>query len=133
MARSERVAPESPERLTDQISLGVLTRVFPAEVVDAVLARTGALEQRNPLLPSLLMVYCVMVLTLFSNGSMRKSCTTLRAGMEWLTNRYREWVMPTKAVIYKARTRLGSAVMVELFAEVANPFAVPGRGGFYKD
>ncbi len=46
------VTPEGPERLTDHISLGVLTRVFPADVVDAVIGRTGALEQRNRLLPS---------------------------------------------------------------------------------
>ena len=133
MARSGWVTPEGPERLTDHISLGVLTRVFPAGVVDEVIARTGALEQRNRLLPSRLMVYYVMALALFSNGSYEEVMRSLLAGMEWLTGRYREWVMPTKAAIYKARTRLGSAVMVELFAEVAKPFAVPGGGGFYKE
>ena len=119
--------------MTDHISLGVLTRVFSADVVDAVIGRTGALEQRNRLLPSRLMVYYVMALALFSNGSYEEVMRSLLAGMEWLTGRYREWVMPTKAAIHKARTRLGSAVMVELFAEVAKPFAVPGGGGFYKE
>ena len=133
MARSGWVTPEGPERLTDHISLGVLTRVFSADVVDAVIGRTGALEQRNRLLPSRLMVYYVMALALFSNGSYEEVMRSLLAGMEWLTGRYREWVMPTKAAIHKARTRLGSAVMVELFAEVAKPFAVPGGGGFYKE
>ncbi len=133
MARSGWVTPEGPERLTDHISLGVLTRVFPADVVDAVIGRTGALEQRNRLLPSRLMVYYVMALALFSNGSYEEVMRSLLAGMEWLTGRYREWTMPTKAAIYKARTRLGSSVMVELFAEVAKPFAAPGGGGFYKD
>ncbi|MGY4541307.1 hypothetical protein ACVWY0_001216 [Arthrobacter sp. UYNi723] len=127
------MTPEGPERLTDHISLGVLTRVFPADVVDAVIGRTGALEQRNRLLPSRLMVYYVMALALFSNGSYEEVMRSLLAGMEWLTGRYREWTMPTKAAIYKARTRLGSSVMVELFAEVAKPFAAPGSGGFYKD
>jgi hypothetical protein len=132
MARSGWVTPEGPERLTDHISLGVLTRVYPADVVDAVIERTGALEQRNRLLPSRLMVYYVMALALFSNGSYEEAMRSLLAGMEWLTGRYREWVMPTKAAIYKARTRLGSAVMVELFAQVAKPFADPGGPGFYK-
>lgn len=132
MARSGWVTPEGPERLTDHISLGVLTRVFPADVVDAVIGRTGALEQRNRLLPSRLMVYYVMALALFSNGSYEEVMRSLLAGMEWLSGRFREWVMPTKAAIYKARTRLGSAVMVELFAEVAKPFAAPDGPGFYK-
>ncbi|MET3205986.1 UNVERIFIED_ORG: hypothetical protein ABIB21_002801 [Arthrobacter sp. UYEF13] len=125
------VAPEGPERLSDHVSLGVLTRVFPADVVGAVVERTGALEQRNRLLPSRLMVYYVMALALFSNGSYEEVMRSLLAGMEWLTGRFREWTMPTKAGIYKARNRLGSAVMVALFAEVAKPFAVPGGPGFY--
>lgn len=133
MARSGWVTPEGPERLTDHISLGVLTRVFPADVVDAVIGRTGALERRNRLLPSRLMVYYVMALALFSNGSYEEVMRSLLAGMEWLSGRFREWVMPTKAAIYKARTRLGSAVMVELFAEVAKPFAAPDGPGFYKE
>lgn len=133
MARSGWVTPEGPERLSDHVSLGVLTRVFPPEVVDAVIERTGALEQRNRLLPSRLMVYYVMSLALFSNGSYEEIMRSLLAGMEWLTGKSREWTMPTKAAIYKARNRLGSAVMVELFAEVAKPFAVPGDPGFYKD
>lgn len=133
MARSGWVTPEGPERLSDHVSLGVLTRVFPPDVVDAVIARTGALEQRNRLLPSRLMVYYVMSLALFSNGSYEEVMRSLLAGMEWLTGRFREWTMPTKAAIYKARNRLGSAVMVELFGEVAKPFALPGDPGFYKD
>ncbi|WP_427019214.1 IS4 family transposase (plasmid) [Pseudarthrobacter sp. P1] len=133
MARSGWVTPEGPERLSDHVSLGVLTRVFPAEVVDAVIGRTGALEQRNRLLPSRLMVYYVMALALFSTGSYEEVMRSLLAGMEWLSGRFREWTMPTKAAIYKARTRLGPAVMVELFAEVAKPFAAPGGAGFYKE
>ena len=94
MARSGWVSPEGPERLADHVSIGVLTRVFPADVVDAVIARTGALEQRNRLLPSRLMVYYVMSLALFSNGSYEEVMRSLLAGMEWLSGRFREWVMP---------------------------------------
>ena len=133
MARSGWVTPEGPERLTDHVSLGVLTKAFPPGVVDAVIERTGTMEQRTRLLPSRLMVYYVMALALFSSGSYEEVMRSLLAGMEWITGRFREWTMPTKAAIYKARNRLGSAVMIELFAEVAQPFAVPGGNGFYKD
>ena len=40
--------------------------------------------------------------------------------------------MPSKAAIFQARTRLGSTVMVELFAQVAKPVGVPGGSGFYR-
>ena len=131
MARSGWVTPEGPERLSDHVSLGVLTRVFPPDVVDAVIGRTGAGEQRTRLLPSRLMVYYVMALALFSAGSYEEVMRSLLAGMEWITGRFRDWQMPTKAAIFKARTRLGSAVMAELFAETAKPLALPGGPGFH--
>ncbi len=62
-----------------------------------------------------------------SRGSYEEVMLSLLAGMEWITGRFRDWQMPTKAAIFKARTRMGSQVMVELFAEVAKPLAVPGR------
>ncbi|WP_427018571.1 IS4 family transposase [Pseudarthrobacter sp. P1] len=128
MARSGGVTREGPERLSDHVSIGV----FPPDVVDAVIERTGAAEQRTRLLPSRLMVYYVMSLALFSAGSYEEVMRSLLAGMEWLTGRFGEWQMPTKAAIFKARTRLGSTVMAELFAEVATPFAAPDGPGFYK-
>ncbi len=122
--------PEGSERLSDLVSLGVLTRVFPPDVVDAVIGRTGAGEQRSRLLPSRLMVYYVMALALFSAGSYEEVMRSLLSGMEWITGRFRGWQMPAKAAIFKARTRLGSTVMAELFAETAKPLAVPGGPGF---
>jgi hypothetical protein len=132
MARSGWIKPETPERLSDHISLGVLTRAFPPDVVDRVIERTGAGQMRNRLLPSRLMVYYVMAMALFAAGSYEEVMRSLLAGMEWITGRFRDWQMPTKAAIFKARTRLGSTVMAELFAEVAKPLAEPGSSGFYK-
>lgn len=119
-------------RNVDHVSLGVLTRAFPPDVVDRAIARTGAGQMRNRLLPSRLMVYYVMAMGLFAAGSYEEVTRSLLAGMEWITSRFRDWQMPTKAAIFKARTRLGSTVMAELFAEVAKPLAAPGSRGFYK-
>ena len=102
--------------MSDHISLGVLTRAFPPDVVDRVIARTGAGQMRNRLLPSRLMVYYVMAMALFAAGSYEEVMRSLLAGLEWVTGRFRDWQMPTKAAIFKARTRLGSTVMAELFA-----------------
>lgn len=101
-------------------------------MVDAVIGWAGPLEQRNRLLPSQLMVYYVMALALFSNGSYEEVMRSLLAGEERLTGRFREWLMPAKVAIRKERTRLGSAVMVGMFAEVAQPFTAPGGAGLYR-
>src|SRR5256885_10239538 len=46
--------------LPDRISIGVLTRAFPPELVDEVVEATGTREQRRRLLPARLMVYFVL-------------------------------------------------------------------------
>lgn len=132
MARSGWVKPEGPERLGDHVSLGVLTKVFTPQEVDAAIARTGAAGQRNRLLPARMMVYYVMALALFSSGSYEEVMRSVLAGMEWITGRFKEWTMPTKAAIFKARTRLGSTVMIDLFDACAKPVAAAGGPGFYR-
>lgn len=78
------------------------------------------------------MVFYVMALALFSSGSYEEVMRSLLSGMEWITGRVRDWQMPTKAAIFRARNRLGSTVMAELFAEVAKPLTAPGGPGSYK-
>lgn len=116
--------------MSDDVSIGVLTKVFPPQLVDRVIARTQTGEHRNRLLPPRLMVYYVMALALFSSGSYQEVMRSLVAGLEWITQRYLPWHLPTKAAIFKARSRLGYEVMDELFSEVAKPMAQPGDPGF---
>ena len=60
---SEGLSPDG--WLPDRISIGVLTRVFPPELVDEVIGVTGTREQRRRLLPARLVVYFVLALWLF--------------------------------------------------------------------
>ena len=60
---SEGLSPDG--WLPDRISIGVLTRAFPPELVDEVVEATGTREQRRRLLPARLMVYFVLALWLF--------------------------------------------------------------------
>ena len=53
------------DRLTDRISIGVLARVVPRDVVDEVLAETRRTEQRTRLLPARVVVYFTMAMCLF--------------------------------------------------------------------
>ncbi len=55
-------------RLTDHLSIGVLTKTVPRFVVDEVLAETRRKEKRSRLLPAHVVVYFVMALSLFQDG-----------------------------------------------------------------
>jgi hypothetical protein len=52
MPRSGWKKPESDRRLSDLVSVGLLTRVFPAGVVDEVIAAAGRTELRHRSLPA---------------------------------------------------------------------------------
>jgi len=52
MPRVGQVKALDDERLTDRISVGVLTSTFPPVLVDEVLKATGRVEQRHRLLPA---------------------------------------------------------------------------------
>ena len=57
----------SPEGwLPDRVSVGALTRTFPPELVDRVVATTDTRELRRRLLPARLVVYYVLALALFA-------------------------------------------------------------------
>src|ERR671910_3723285 len=56
----------SPEGwLPDRVSVGALTRTFPPELVDRVVATTETRELRRRLLPARLVAYFVLALWLF--------------------------------------------------------------------
>lgn len=133
MPRAGWVKPESDQRLSDHISLGVLTRVFPPEIVDEVLAECGKVEVRHRLLPARVVVYYVLGLALFSTSSYEEVMRMLVAGHSWASGWAREWSVPTKAALFQARKRLGSEPLRALFDKAVVPLAVPQvEGGFYR-
>ncbi len=60
---SEGLSPDG--WLPDRISVGVLTRVFTADLVDAAVDAAGVREQRRRLLPARLVMCFVLALWLF--------------------------------------------------------------------
>ena len=121
------------QRLSDHISIGVLTRVFPPEVVDRVVAEAGRVEQRQRLLPARVVVYYVLALALFADSSYEEVMRQLVEGLAWESGWQRAWEVPSKAAIFKARRRLGREPLELLFRAVASPLAVEAtRGAFYR-
>jgi len=131
--RAGWVKPESDQRLSDHISLGVLTRVFPSELVDQILAECGRLERRHRLLPARVVVYYVLGLALFSSSSYEEVMRMLVSGHSWASGWAQEWTVPTKAALFQARKRLGPEPLQQLYSRVAKPLAAEGvPGDFYR-
>lgn len=132
--RAGWVKPQSDQRLSDHISIGVLTGVFPPGLVDEVVAGAGRLERRARLLPARVVVYYVLGLALYSSSSYEEVIRLMVEGLEWQSGWAAPWQVPTKGALWQARTRLGSEPLRALFERVCVPLAVAGEpGGFYRD
>src|SRR6266851_10487673 len=133
MPRAGWVKPETDQRLSDHISLGVLTRVFPPDLVDQVVADSGKTEVRHRLLPARVVVYYVLALALFSQASYEEVMRNLVEGLSWSTGWARSWRMPSKVALSKARARLGPEPLQAMFGKVAAPLATQTtKGAFFR-
>src|SRR4051794_3640581 len=83
MARTPARLPNGA-RISDFVTLGVLTTTVPAELIDGVLQETGRQSQRYRLLPAPLVVYYVMALALYAQASYGEVLRCLLEGVRWL-------------------------------------------------
>lgn len=120
---------KSDERLPDRIAIGVLTKAFPAELVDDVLAETGRGEQRKRLLPARVVVYFVLAMCLFSREGYEEVTRLLTEGLSWARRWRGQWQVPTTAALSRARARLGPEPLKALFDRVAVPVATEATVG----
>ena len=123
MPRSGWLKPESDRRLSDLVSVGLLTRVFPPGLVDEVIAGVGRTEQRRRSLPARVVAYFAMGMALYSDGSYEDVFAQLTDGLSWASRWRESFVAPSKSAIFQARARLGFEPVRELFFRVAAPLA----------
>jgi hypothetical protein len=137
---SEGLSPEG--WLPDLVTVGALTRVFPPELVDAVLGEADAVEVRRRSLPSRMVVYFVLALWLFRgrNCGYPHVLNKLVAGLYFqrraealVAGRAPDgsWSPPTQSSLVKARPRVGPEPLRMLFERVAGPLSEPGQAGVY--
>ncbi len=120
-------------RITDYISIGVLTKTFPLARVSEALGRTGKMSQRQRDLPAHVVIYYVLALTLFMQVSYREVLRCLLEGIEWLSAPGTRVRVTGKSGISQARTRLGSQPVKELHDAVVKPIAEKGtKGAWYR-
>ena len=122
MARTAAVPPHGT-RISDHVTLGVLTTTVPAALIDTVLADTGRQSRRQRQLPARLVVYYVMALALYAQASYGEVLRCLFEGVRWLRLKGANLALADKSAIAKARARLGVTPLQELFARVARPLA----------
>jgi len=119
--------------LSDHISIGVLSRVFPPDVVDRVIAESGRTEQRHRLLPARVVVYYVLGLALFSHCAYEEVMRMLVEGLSWSRGWAAAWNVPTKAALFKARARLGPEPLEALYRQCAVPLSTKRtKGAWYR-
>ena len=127
MARTAGVIPAGM-RLTDHISLGVLTAHFPRELVDQVLFETERVSARERALPAHVMVYYVIALALYADVSTQEVLRCVVEGARWLGDPTTTDI-PSKSGISQARTRLGAAPLAAVYRAVVAPIATAGTPG----
>lgn len=111
-------------RLTDWISLGVLTSSVPRDAVDEAIAVTGKQAKRSDgKLPPHVMVYFVMAMALFAEDDYEQVAARLADTLTGWGCWQDQWSVPTSGGITQARQRLGHEPLHELFAQVAVPVA----------
>ena len=137
---SEGLSPDG--WLPDRISVGVLTRVFTPDLVDAVVEDAGAREQRRRLLPARLVVYFVLALWLFRGRNCgygqvmvkladglyhQRRAGDLLAGQPldpggWVdAGQGRRWRPPNISSLSRGRGKLGPAPVRFLLEKVTGP------------
>jgi Insertion element 4 transposase N-terminal/Transposase DDE domain len=124
-----RSREDSGVRLTDRISLGVLTRLFPRDLVDEVIAEAGRREQRSRSLPAHVVFYFVLAMALFAEDGYEEVLRRLVGGLRFLRGWSRDWKVPTTSAISQARVRLEEEPLKRMFERVAVPIATSGTAG----
>src|SRR5260370_19742475 len=132
MAR--RVAALPPgSRITDYISLGVISRTFPRARVRGVLAATDRASVRKLDLPAHVVVYYVIALALYMESSYREVLRCVLEGIQWLLDLSAVVKVAGKSGISQARTRLGWEPLRQLHDAVVRPIAIGAtKGAWYR-
>jgi len=132
MARTIAARSEGA-RLSDYISLGVLSKAISPPKVQEVLQVTGKASKRERDLPAHVVVYYVIALTLYMSASYREVLRCLLEGLVWLLGPAAKVKVAAKSSISEARTRLGWEPLKQLHDQVVTPIATAAtKGAWYR-
>lgn len=133
MAYRGQVQPDHTTHLTDLVTMGAVSKVLPVECVDACLRDTHAVELRKRALPSRLMVYYVIMMTIWPHVGYREVLRLMVEGFRGIFPDLKGWRLPGVAALVKARARVGFRPLQELYARTVNFLATPQtQGAWYR-
>ena len=84
VAKNSGTSQRESGRLTDHVTLGVLSSVIHRDVIDDVIRETGKREERSRLLPAHVVVYYVLALNLFFGQAYEEVMRQLVNGLRFL-------------------------------------------------
>jgi len=119
------VKPQSDQRLSDHVALGVPTRSFSLALVDAAVEAAGRTEQR--LVAARAVVY--YVLALFFDASYEEVMRNLLEGLSYQTGWTTQLDIPTKGAISQARARLDAGPLNACFERACVQVATEATRG----
>ena len=122
MARTVAELPKGA-RITDFISLGVISKTFPKATIEKILTQTGKASQRQRDLPAHVVIYYVIALALYMQSSYREVLRCLLEGLQWLKKPGENVRVTGKSGISQARSRLGWEPLECLHDEIVKPIA----------
>jgi transposase IS4-like protein/DDE family transposase len=132
MARTLATLPAG-SRISDYISIGVITSFIPAAKVRGVLQQTNRESVRERDLPAQVVVYHVMALALYMRSSAREVLRCLLEGVQWLLDPSVKVKVAGDSGISQARSRLGAEPLQKLYADVVGPIALEStKGAWYR-
>lgn len=123
MARTKAVLSEG-SRITDHISLGVISKYFPIDIINKALEKTDKADKRKRNMPGHVVIYYVIALALYMEVSYREVLRCLLEGIRWLNIANTEIKVTGKSGISQARKRVGSEPIKLLHDELIAPIAV---------
>lgn len=133
MARTVAELPKGA-RITDFISLGVISKTFPLDKIEKILSQTGKASQRQRDLPAHIVIYYVIALALYMQSSYREVLRCLLEGLQWLKEPGENVRVTGKSGISQARSRLGWEPIEVLHDEIVKPIANgKTKGAWYRE
>lgn len=132
MARTLATLPAG-SRISDYITVGVITTFFPADKVREVLRQTNRESVRERDLPAQVVVYHVLALALYMRSSAREVLRCLLEGVQWLLDPSAKVRVAGDSGISQARSRLGAEPLEKLYETVVGPIAIQtSKGAWYR-
>ncbi len=110
------------DKLCHLLSFSLLEELYPRHLLASVLSAHHAWEQRERKLNQVVIIYLLILWSLWAHCSLRSACDRLLASLRWSSDEPCE-ATPTSGALCYRRRQLGVRVLCHLFQQVCQPFA----------